>query len=158
MLHLNIEIRLERRSTVSTGQSGCFFLDKLAEGLQLNLDTGSVKSNETKMHSSFSFGIFPFVRYYVLPSTNKLNVFSGGSYGLGRVNSKYHAPNETSKADACWYFFSLRLVYFVIPKVAIELTEGYYHSTSHYKGEAKYKEGSFQTSIGFQIHLGKSKK
>lgn len=143
-----------------TPNVGYFLFDKLAVGLDVSLTSNKVKTSGTVHYKSFGYTVSPFVRYYVLPTTNKFNVFAEGSYGWGASKTKYIPGVETYKNNSSGYSFSAGPVFFVTPNVGIELSVGYSgvsnKSDQPQSTKATYK--GIQTGLGLQIHLGKGKK
>lgn len=139
--------------------AGYFFINKLAGGLKLNLGYGSFKISGEKATTS-SYGVSPFVRYYILPAANKVNLFAQASYGWNKSRNKY--PDYTSRSTFNSYSFAAGPAFFVTPNISVELTAGY--TNSQYKNKnydnttSKSKEKLFQVGVGFQIHLGNGKK
>ena len=138
---------------------GYFVADKLAGGLNISLTTYKNRSNGTTFTKSFGYSVAPFVRYYVLPTPNRFNVFAEGSYGWGQATSRQF-PYGKEKYNTQSYSFSAGPVFFVTPNVAIEFNVGYYNNsvrgTKPSTGEIITK--GIQTGLGLQIHLGRGKR
>ncbi|MGN6435467.1 MAG: outer membrane beta-barrel protein [Agriterribacter sp.] len=139
---------------------GYFFFDKLAGGLDLNFYNSKVKFG-TDQNRSTSYGISPFVRYYILPAPNKINLVAEAGYGFFTGKSRYSNENAFTTTGH-GYSFSAGPVFFIRPNIALELTAGYAESTykSKYGGNSvsNLKNKNFQVGVGFQIHLGNGKK
>ncbi|MGN6435468.1 MAG: outer membrane beta-barrel protein [Agriterribacter sp.] len=146
--------------TLSPG-AGYFFMDKLAGGLNVNFGRNRSKQAGVKSTSA-TYGISPFVRYYVLPATSKINLFGQASYTWGKSDN---ISNNiyTGKSTFNGYSISAGPTIFITRNIAVELTAGltnnYHRSKSSYNNSTnKFKEKLFQIGVGFQIHLGNGKK
>lgn len=138
---------------------GYFFLDKLAAGMDVGFYTSKTKFGPTDKSRLTGYGISPFVRYYVLPASNKVNLFAEGSYGWASGKSKTSSGfTNASKSHA--YTFSAGPVFFINQNVAIEISAGYTKSNSKQLDyvSSKSEDKSLHVSIGFQIHLGSNTK
>src|SRR5215475_15706489 len=62
--------------------AGYFFYNKLAGGLKLIYSI----DNPSGGNSYVQYGVSPFVRYYILPSSKLVNVFGQIEYGWNRVD------------------------------------------------------------------------
>jgi hypothetical protein len=125
--------------------AGYFFMNNLAGGVRFNYGSTKIKS-ESDATTNLLVG--PFVRYYVIPHADKVNVFVDGSYGWGSTGGH-------DKANVNGYAFSAGPALFLSPTVALELALSY--SSYNYKGTAPW-DNTFGVNVGFQIHLGKAKK
>ena len=132
---------------------GCFFLNRLAGGLKFDLDNQTYHYSMSKSRNTFS-SIGPFIRYYFLPSEQKVNLFAEGGYGFSfgkytnffDVNYTYHSSTLT---------FKIGPAVFLNEHTALEVTLGYIHSSRGPIDTAI--TNSFQIGVGLQIHLGKRK-
>lgn len=138
---------------------GYFFSDKLAGGLNISLTFYKNSSNGTTFTKSFGYSVSPFVRYYVLPASNRFNVFAEGSYGWGRATS-HQLLYGKDKYNTQSYSFSAGPVFFVTPNVAIEFNVGYYNNSVRDEKPATGKviTKGIQTGLGLQVHLGRGKR
>jgi len=132
--------------------AGYFFINQLAGGLRpefmyakLKTKTGAV----TTSSSGTSFSIAPFLRYYFMPSGEKVNVFADASYGFGSSKTK-----GFSSVSGNYYQIKAGPAIFLTPNTALEFAV-YYRSLGgdayEINGDRKNK---FGLSVGFQIHLG----
>lgn len=133
---------------------GYFVIDKLAVGLDFAVAHQKDESVSLYKSTSVTYGIAPFARYYVLPTNKRFNVFAEGSYGLGK--SHYESGPTKINWDVRSYSISAGPVFFVTPNVGLELNVGYANTTTK-SGDSKSVNKGLQTSVGFQIHLGKGK-
>lgn len=79
--------------------AGYFFTDKLCGGLRVNISSQQTERDEISNNPLYSYiystdlttsgvGLSPFLRYYLLPATQKLNVFIDGSYTYNKETRK----------------------------------------------------------------------
>lgn len=131
--------------------AGYFFINNLAGGLRLNLESSKVKSDED---ATTGFSVAPFLRYYFLPSTQKVNIFADGSYGIGSVNSGDDGVSFNQ------FGIMAGPAVFLTPNTALEFGL-YYKSVGGDLIEAGFgddkRTNNFGINIGFQIHLGSKK-
>lgn len=142
-----------------TPNAGYFFMNKLAGGISLSFGNTRTKMSDERITLN-GYGVSPFVRYYVLPTANKVNLFAQASYGWGKSVSSSTYNNSKYKTNFNSFSFSAGPTFFVNRNVAIELTAGYNqtHSKSKYDGSTfNSKNKNFQVGVGFQIHLGGGK-
>ena len=123
---------------------GYFFANKFAAGLGVRIEYNkNTLGPNTSSATDYSLG--PFVRYYFLPTENKLNLFATGSYGYTITNPGNQNANTFS--------FFAGPVYYLNNSVGLEFSVGY-STTSN--SETLYNH-SVLLGIGFQIHLEKNK-
>lgn len=126
--------------------AGYFFIDNLAGGLRLSLQSTKYKSEED---ASSSFLFAPFVRYYILPATNKVNVFGDASYGFGSMkDGDSESFNQFAIAAGPAVFLS--------PHTALEFTLQYSSAGGDAYGDNRFNRFGF--NVGFQVHLGNASK
>ncbi|MBC7949655.1 MAG: outer membrane beta-barrel protein [Chitinophagaceae bacterium] len=160
---------------------GYFFADKFCAGLRLSVSNVTSKQEIRSNASSpilFSavakseisgFGISPFVRYYFLKKSSKINLFADASYLYEDTKQEYRQRQEStppggmpsisesfSKTSSTSNGFSIAAgpAFFLNPKVAIELSVGY---TTSKGDDSEAKETGILLGVGFAIHLGKGK-
>jgi hypothetical protein len=127
--------------------AGYFFINNLAGGLRVSLETTKFKSDENA-NSSFLFS--PFVRYYFLPAANKVNVFGDASYGFGSMKD---GESESFNQFA----ISAGPAVFLSPNTALEFTLQYASAGGDaYGGDDRLNK--FGVNVGFQVHLGNASK
>ncbi len=131
---------------------GFFFIDKLAAGIQININSSNerVSSFVNNQPSSYNireatYGIGPFARYYFLSIERQLNVFAqaGDNFNISTLTG---APSSNFNT----YYFSAGPAFYFNEHVGLEFTVGYSHT--------KYTSSSIsviQIGFGFQIHLKK---
>jgi hypothetical protein len=127
---------------------GYFISDKFAGGLQLNftfLEPGS----STKS-TSYSFG--PFIRYYFLEQSKRINLFAQANYNLGFGKNASNVETDTNG-----YGLKAGTVLFFNSSVGIELSLNYTNSNSksNFNGGSENTSKTFLIGLGFQIHLEK---
>ena len=124
---------------------GYFFLDKLAGGLKIN-HTIVIPSHDSS--SSFSyFGFSPFLRYYILPAVNTINVFAEVAYGWGGLNY-----NDFNNIYHQWSI-STGAAFFLNRHVALEAALMYTNTSEKWNINGNPK--TLGINIGFQVYLGK---
>lgn len=139
-----------KTTTISVApDAGYFVINQLAVGLRPELTysktkfkgiTGNTESSTT------TFTVAPFVRYYFMPSGEKVNIFGDASYGFGSSKEK----GEES-VSSNYFQIAAGPAIFLTPNTALELAV-YYRS---YGGDAFPDDrfNNFGLSVGFQIHL-----
>ena len=132
--------------------AGYFFINNFAGGLRAAVS--SSKTEAGTMESTTSrFAVAPFVRYYFLPSTQKVNIFADASFGFGS------AKTETGSFESKYNFTNLGIMagpaFFLTPATALEIALGF---NSAKVEDADDSETTFGVSVGFQIHLPAKKK
>lgn len=158
--------------------AGYFLITQLAVGLRIGIVDSDVKQ-ETESSNVFllyyllkskitASSISPFVRYYFLPSSRKLNVFADASYSYGNNKEKSTVYQESTppgsipvvnlstnynKYKSHSWSIAAGPAFFMNPKVSVELTAGY--SFTKYDGNTNQKGNALLLGAGFQIHLGK---
>jgi hypothetical protein len=123
--------------------AGYFLIDKFAAGLRFGYNKHKISN--TIIYNNFS--IAPFARYYFLPKEQKVNVFADASYIFNR--SRLDNFDETTKSSG--YSLKAGPAIFLNENVALEFTLGYSRIKEN---STDYKTSTFQTGVGFQIHLG----
>ncbi len=125
--------------------AGYFFLDKLAGGLKINHTIVFTSHDSSNSHSEF--GISPFLRYYILPVENTINVFAEVSYGWGGINY-----NDFGVIKQQWSV-SAGAAFFLNRHVALEAALMYSHTTERIPVNGNPK--TLGLNLGFQVYLGK---
>jgi len=127
--------------------AGYFFINNLAGGLRLSLESQKYKSND---EAYSSFNLAPFVRYYFLPAAQKVNVFADASYGFG-------SEGDDEKESFNQFSIMAGPAIFLTPNTALEFAIGYKSAGGDaIGGDDRYN--SIGLNVGFQIHLGGGKK
>ena len=137
--------------------AGYFIIDKLSAGLRLTTDFTTAKTTSVQQ-SSYSdetkftqYGVSPFVRYYFLPKTNKVNLLADVSYSyLFSKSDAIGNGGSITKYNSHAYTFTAGPAFVLNAHVSLELTASY----------EIFKTGAqpphiFMVNAGFQIHLGK---
>jgi hypothetical protein len=138
-------------TTISVApDAGYFVINQLAVGLRPELSYSKSKykvGNVSNESSTTDFTVAPFVRYYFMPSGEKVNIFGDASYGFGSSKEK----GEES-VSSNYYQIAAGPAIFLTPNTALELAV-YYRS---YGGDAFPDDrfNNFGLNVGFQIHLG----
>jgi Outer membrane protein beta-barrel domain len=131
--------------------AGYFFMNQFAGGLRTGI-TSAKSDFGTSEATTSTWSVAPFLRYYILPASQKINVFADASYGFGSTTQKV----GTTKTDASSSNFSIMAgpALFLTPNTAMELTIGY-QSTKYQ--DVDDRDNTIAVGIGFQIHLGGKK-
>jgi hypothetical protein len=131
----------------ANGNTGFFFSDKFVAGLRPSLLIEHNKSEFGKNVSTI-FSVGPFLRYYVLPVDNRINLLfeTGYLYGTGKVSSQKAVHSNT-------FFFAGGPVVFLNTSVGLELLFGY--SATKVKASGNDKKNIVQIGLGLQYHLEK---
>jgi hypothetical protein len=139
-------------SVALSPDAGYFFINNLAGGLRVSVYSSKEKyiSDET---TNSGFHVAPFVRYYFLPSTQKVNIFADGSFGFGQSKSK--STNFESKNDVTMFAIKAGPAIFLTPATALELTLGYNSTKTK---SFTNRQNNFGFEAGFQIHIPGTKK
>jgi hypothetical protein len=133
---------------------GYFIVDKLAVGLRAELYGNVVNDSETgeRLIKSFSFSGSPFVRYYILPKTKKINPFADAEYYIRRYRSE-GSPGNILEETTFGPKLSGGVAFFVHPKVALEGILTYRKYKYKEEGAGKSHSKALEANIGFQVHL-----
>jgi len=129
----------------ATPKIGYFLIDKLGAGLLLSYSHST--STYNNMTSKFTnLGIGPFVRYYLLPVDNRVNILCESNFELHAFK---HDHNSTST------FTSYRILagptVFFNSSAGIEMLIGY----KEYREKNNVRDNGIYMSIGFQLYLEK---
>lgn len=119
-----------------------FIIDKFSVGLSPSFGYVDLKA-PTYQNKTTSWGVGPFVRYYFLPTENRINLFGGTSY---QYLSYSNGGNEHT------FLFSGGPAIFFNTSVALEITANYKIFQIH---NTNTSSKTFFIAIGFQIHLEK---
>jgi hypothetical protein len=132
---------------------GYFFINQLAAGLRPEFGYSKTKAKvgtTTTTGSSTAFFVAPFVRYYIMPSGEKINVFADGSYGFGSSKEK---GGESISGN--YFQFKAGPAIFLTPNTALEFALHYRsYGGDAFENAAGDRDNNFGLSIGFQVHLG----
>jgi hypothetical protein len=126
---------------------GYFFINNLAGGLRLE-----TSSEKTKVGSSESkntgLSLAPFVRYYFLPASQKVNLFADASFAFGKNKDEVGSSEYETK------FTQLGIkagpAIFLTPATALEITLNY--NTTKFK-DVEDRQNLLGVNVGFQIHI-----
>ena len=128
---------------------GYFFIDKFAGGIRSSLDYNKIKFNGGTSKST-QIGIGPFLRYYFLNPSNRINILTETSYQYQHLNSNNGSDPEKNNV----FTFSAGPVIYFNTSVGIEFLLNY--EIFNNKGSTTSAK-TFYLNIGFQIHLEKDK-
>jgi hypothetical protein len=124
---------------------GYFFIDNFAGGLRFDIQSVKEKLGGVEEKAS-STSIAPFLRYYFLPASQKVNVFADASYGFGSM--KFDGGESVGISG---YSIMAGPAIFLSPNTALEVTVGYGSTKIEDDNE---RTNTFRFGVGFQIHLG----
>jgi hypothetical protein len=127
-----------------SGRAGYFVMDKFVCGLTPNLLFNKVEQFTRVKTTDIFLGVF--ARYYILPSEQRVNVFTEADFSLGLLRGS--GPN---KENAQRYSIAVGPVIFLNSSVALELSIGYSYTNFTTPGNLKTK--MFQSGIGLQFYL-----
>ena len=130
---------------------GYFIVDGLAGGLRLDLSWYGSKSDVGESHF-INTTISPFLRFYFMPATKKVNAFIDVSY----LHERHNISNLDYVEKARGYYIFAGPSIFLTRQIALEFTVGYKQTNSDDFGNTK--TNTFNSGFGLQIHLGKFKK
>jgi hypothetical protein len=131
---------------------GYFFVNNFAGGLRVSLSSTKHKNLDDAYRS---LAAAPFLRYYFLSPGEKVNVFADASYGFGKTSY--------GNDDRGFNYYEIKAgpAIFLTANTALEFTVGY----SSAGGQAHednngdvHRYNTIAVGVGFQIHLGGSKK
>ena len=128
--------------------AGYFFINNFAGGLRVEVESEKEKFGSLDATSTASM-ISPFVRYYFLPASQKVNVFADASYGFGSMKGE-----EGPSTSINGFNIMAGPAVFLSPNTALEVTLGY--NSTKIEG-AEDRTNTFGFGVGFQIHLGRSR-
>ena len=126
---------------------GYFFIDNFAGGLRAEVSSSKDEFGSTESKNS-GFSLAPFVRYYFLPASQKVNLFADASFGFGQ--NKYESGVVDSKTNFTQLGIKAGPAIFLTPATALEITVGY--NSTKIK-DVDDSEGAFGVNVGFQIHI-----
>lgn len=130
------------------GNAGYFLIDKLVAGLSPEISWDNFKTNSNSKDVSTRLSIGPFVRYYFLPSDQRVNFFAGAgyAYGISKVSNQ-NSLNSNSLS------VSGGPVIFLNTSVGLELSVGY--TSTKVNDDSNTKKNVVQVGIGLQFYLEK---
>jgi len=130
-----------------TPNIGYFFIDKFAAGTKFTFNYEKTKYNGG-VGKSTQLGVGPFLRYYFLNASDRINLFAESQYQYLLSSSDGSHNNENT------FTFSAGPVIYFNSSVGLELTANYeIINTEKSLSDAK----TFFVSVGFQVHLEKEK-
>jgi hypothetical protein len=157
---------------------GYFFADKFCGGFRINISGLKTKEHAESILPAYSyissientisgFGFSPFIRYYFLPASRKVNLFVDGSYIFNsetRKTKNYQKtiisggpPSESESSgkntyDGSYYSIAAGPSIFIGRNVSFELTIGV---TAGQTKEHEQTTTKIMFGTGFQVYLGK---
>jgi hypothetical protein len=128
--------------------AGYFFINNFAGGVRVEIESSKEKWGSLDVKSTSSM-FAPFLRYYFLPASQKVNVFADASYGFGSIKG-----DEGPSTSISGFNIMAGPAVFLSPNTALELTLGY--NSTKVEG-ASDRTNTFGFGVGFQVHLGQGK-
>ena len=116
---------------------GYFISDKFAAGIRGKFSYSYTKDPVKNQSTILGFG--PFLRYYFLPTDNRVNFLADAGY---EYSTDFTKKNQND------FIFSTGPVIFLNPSVALELTLNYLLRNGDI-----INAKTFSFAVGFQIHL-----
>lgn len=119
---------------------GYFIINKLALGVDGDFEHSNYKALGGPRTIQYNFALGPFIRYYLLPTDNIVNLLLGSSFT--------HNISKPGNSYTNSYSFFAGPTAFFNSSVAIEATAGFSSLITKH-----YTTNSFVVNIGFQIYL-----
>lgn len=133
---------------------GYFLIDRLAAGFRFDLEF--IKSKSENVNTKYtSTSISPFVRYYFLPVSNKINFLVDAAYIHFYEKNRFGGVMQPYYERSNGYSISAGPAFFLSDQVALEFTVGWKHISKD--DFDKTNTNMINTGFGLQIHLHKSK-
>ncbi|MEI6576195.1 MAG: outer membrane beta-barrel protein [Bacteroidota bacterium] len=146
------------KSFYMSPKAAYFFMDKLAGGLVLNLNTYSGKYSDDSKDKSIGFSAGPWFRYYLPCSYMSFKPFAQleGVYGMSKSTYK---PATASESKYNYTDMSFDVLVgascFFNQHVALDASLGYSNFREKEKSSGdKYAGSGFQFEIGLSVFLG----
>jgi hypothetical protein len=132
---------------------GYFFMDKFAAGLRGNFFSDKYDYGSSGKFRFATVTIGPFVRYYFLPTDQKVNLFADAAFGYSWGKNRNWNPEGHSNYHYYNAAFMFGPAIFLNEHTALEITLGYnYLSRGPVDTTITHR---IQVGVGLQIHLGK---
>jgi len=125
--------------------AGYFFANNFAGGLRTDINSVKVEAEDAISSTLIS----PFLRYYFLPTDNKVNFMLDGSFGFGSTSAAGDTKSQTG------FGLAAGPAIFLNKHTALEFTLGY--NSIKYENDPD-RSNTFTVGVGFQVHLLGSKK
>ena len=126
---------------------GYFIINQWAVGLNLDVETTTIKLDDDKLGKSNDMGAGIWTRYYVLPAIKKINFFGEAGFNMGGVKE-----DDDDRINYNSINLGFSMACFLNRNVALEL--GVEYSTKKYEDEDE-PINRFGLCAGFQIHFRK---
>ena len=134
---------------------GYFFADRFAGGIAIGFESTKSDGDFGEGEES-QFLVSPFLRYYFLPASQKVNIFLTAQYGVGSLTQS-NGLGGTESASVNAYGFSAGPAIFLNPSVALEVSVNYISTGGEAFGN-QFRSNTIGVGLGFQIHLGGNSK
>ena len=127
---------------------GYFFVDKLVGGVKIGFTYSKIKYLGVAQNST-NIRVGPFLRYYLLNSEKRINIFSEASYQYSHISgNSFNSYNENTLR------FSAGPVIYFNSSVGLEISLNYEYYNSP---KTETDVNKVFLGIGFQIHLESNK-
>lgn len=134
-------------SVTISPNAGYFFINNFAGGIRFEFESEKPEDED----ATSGLLVAPFLRYYFLPSTQKVNVFLDASYGFGSIKYPNPLGGGSTTDDLNQYAIMGGAAVFLTPSTALEFALNYSSAGGDAIGDNRYNQ--FGLKIGFQIHL-----
>ncbi len=128
-------------------KAGYFLSNKLAVGAELGVITSitNYPGNNPDKSTGVQFHIMPFARYYLISGTGGIFVEGGVGIDFGKNKTIYPTTTQESNLTKFSAGITPGIYYYVIPKLALEATFGWFgfSSTVEKAGDQKNISNSF---------------
>lgn len=151
----NDVINSKSRTVDIMPNAGYFVVDKLALGARLNVGSSKQKYPQAQGQNVItqnSFGVGPFIRYYLLKPDKIVNIFSEGGIVYETLTSK-NSGSVQGREKSILKTAAIGAVVFLNSAVGLEVKFGYSNLKVFNKDA---REKNIQLNLGFQIHLEKN--
>jgi hypothetical protein len=130
---------------------GCFIINKLAGGLRIDFSSSNTKADTVGSHST-STTFSPFIRYYLLQVSKKVNAFTEVSYV--QTKTKWRGFNSGPiYGYSNGFQISAGPSIFLTDQIALEFIFAFRRIIPFEHA----KINTFSTGLGLQVHFGKIK-
>ncbi len=133
-------------------KAGYFLSEKLAVGAQLGVNATIINypGDNPDKSTEAQFQIMPFARYYLISGTGGIFAEGGVGVGFGKRNTVY--PTTTAETNLTSFRIGITpgVYYYVIPKLALEATFGWFGLSSEIDKSGDQK--NINNSFGFNAY------
>ena len=133
-------------------KAGYFLSSKLAIGAELGVDATIVNypGNNPDKSTDVQFHVMPFARYYLISGTGGIFVEGGVGVGFGKRKTVYPTNTQETNLTSFTAGITPGVYYYVIPKLALEATFGWFGFSSSVEKDGDVK--NITNSFGFNAY------